>query len=145
MMNENPLTLKEKYLLLAYHPERGRPLSRYLAFGLAGAILLELADMGKITLNRKRLILSDARKTSDPVLDLVIEEIGASKSSKRLATWINRFVRFRFRRKLRTMVLEEMIGKRIIKKEEARILIFFRYYKYLPYETKLRNEQQFSN
>lgn len=139
-MTETPLTLKEKYMLLAFHPEKGRPLSQYLSFGLAGAVLLELAEMERFTLIGKRLVLSDATKISDPVLDLVAKEIARSKSTKKVPAWINRFVRFRFRRLLKTMVLEEMIAKRVMKKEEARMLFFFRYYKYLPYETRKRNE-----
>lgn len=139
-MTETPLTLKEKYMLLAFHPEKGRPLSQYLSFGLAGAILLELAEMERFTLIGRRLVLSDTTKISDPVLDLVVKEIARSKSTKKVPAWINRFVRFRFRRLLKTMVLEEMIAKRVMKKEEARMLFFFRYYKYLPYETRKRNE-----
>jgi hypothetical protein len=139
-MTEMSLTLKEKYMLLVYHPETGRPLSQYLSFGLAGAVLLELADMGRITLKGSRIMLNDATSCSDPLLDLVIKEIARARSTKKVPTWINRFVRFRFRRLLKSMVLEEMIAKRVMKKEEARMLFFFRYYRYLPYETRKRNE-----
>jgi hypothetical protein len=139
-MTETPLTLKEKYMLLAYHPETGRPLSQYLSFGLVGSILLELADMERFTLIGNRLVLSDATKISDSVLDLVVKEIARARSTKKVPAWINRFVRFRFRRLLKTMVLEEMIAKRVMKKEEARFLFIFKYFKYFPYETRTRNE-----
>jgi hypothetical protein len=139
-MTERQLTLKEKYVLLAYHPETGRPLTQYLPFGLAGAVLLELADMERITLKGTRIMLNDATSCSDPVLDVVVKEIAKARSTKKVPAWINRFVRFRFRRLLKTMVLEEMIAKRVMKKEEARMLFFFRYYRYLPYETRKRND-----
>jgi hypothetical protein len=139
-MTEKTLTLKEKYLLLAYHPEKGRPLSQYLSFGLAGAILLELADMERITLKGTRILLNDATSSSDPVLDLVVKEIARARSTKKIPAWINRFVRFRFRRLLKTMVLEELIAKRVMKKEEARFLFIFKYFKYFPYETRKRSE-----
>lgn len=139
-MTEKTLTLKEKYLLLAYHPEKGRPLSQYLSYGLAGAILTELADMERITLKRTRIMLNDATTCPDSVLDLVIKEIAKSKTTKKIPVWINHFVRFRFRRLLKTMVLEEMIAKRVMKKEEARFLFIFKYFKYFPYETRNRSE-----
>jgi len=129
-MTEQQLTLKEKYLLLAYHPEKGRPLSQYLSHGLAGAILIELAGMERITLKGTRILLNDATASSDSALDLVIKEIAKVRSTKKVTEWINRFVRFRFRRLLKTMVLEEMITKRVMKKEEARILFLFKYFKY---------------
>jgi len=139
-MTEQQLTLKEKYLLLAYHPEKGRPLSQYLSHGLAGAILIELAGMERITLKGTRILLNDATASSDSALDLVIKEIAKVRSTKKVTEWINRFVRFRFRRLLKTMVLEEMITKRVMKKEEARFLFLFKYFKYFPYETRSRSE-----
>ena len=140
-MTEKSLTLKEKYILLNYHPEKGRILGNtsFFNLGLAGSILLELAEKEKIKIEDKRIILVDGKKTFDTGLDVVTELIATVTKPRRVSFWIRRISRFGFVRSLRKTLLEELISKKYLRKEEARFL-FFKYFKYIAVEKRTRNE-----
>jgi hypothetical protein len=140
-MTEKSLTLKEKYILLNYHPEKGRILGNtsFFNLGLAGSILLELAEKEKIKIENKRIVLLDNKTTFDAGLDVVTELMTAVNKPRRVSFWIRRISRFGFVRRLRKTLLEELISKKYLRKEEARFL-FFRYYKYIAVENRSRNE-----
>lgn len=137
---EKELTLKEKYILLAYHPERGRPLafSSYHSYGLSGAVLLELADQDKIKIEGKKAILKNNKKTGDYALDLAIEKISSAKSRKKTQTWISRLANSGSYRKIRNNVLEGLVRKQILRKEEGSALWIIKYQKYPLRDTGLR-------
>ncbi len=138
---EKELSLKEKYLLLVYHPEKGRPLgsSAYHSYGTGGAVLLELAQQKKIRNDDKKVILDDRKKTGDPALDLVIEKLAAAKRNKKAGTWINGLSQYGIQKKIRNAILDGMVDKRILRKREATALFFFKYNKYPARDTRLRD------
>jgi len=139
---ENTFSLKEKFILLCYHPEKGKPFwnAQYYIYGITGAIFLELAGMQKIKITNKRLEITDSKKTGDPVLDLALDVLAQAKSQKRVQTWIHKFASFRMGRKIKRMILDGLVEKRILGKEEAKFLFFFKYFKYPARETRTRNE-----
>ncbi|MEE4257671.1 MAG: GPP34 family phosphoprotein, partial [Bacteroidales bacterium] len=64
------LTLKEKFLILAYDPVKGKNLAtNFISYGLAGAILMELAELNRIKIEKKRVKLTGHQRTGDHVLD----------------------------------------------------------------------------
>jgi len=139
---ENTFSLKEKFILLCYHPEKGKPFwnAQYYIYGLTGAIFLELAGMQKIKIANKRLEITDSKETGDPVLDLVLNILAQAKSKKRVQTWIHKFASFRMGRKIKRMILDKLVEKRVLGKEEAKFLLIFKYFKYPARDTRTRNE-----
>ena len=77
------LTFAEEILLLALDDEKGTLLPlpvEVLNYALAGAILMELAFQNRVDSDPTHLIVLDTRKTGEPFLDGVLEEIAAKKS-----------------------------------------------------------------
>ncbi|BCK70374.1 hypothetical protein Srufu_043270 [Streptomyces libani subsp. rufus] len=71
-MNGAPLTLPEELLLLALEPDRGGFLTnaRYLRYGVAGAVLADLEEAGRITVGGgDRITVLNPLPLGDPVLD----------------------------------------------------------------------------
>lgn len=139
-MMENTLSLKEKFMLLCLHSEKGKIYwdAQYYTYGVTGAILLELAGLKKIKIADKRLIINDGKKTGDTVLDFVLDLLGQSQNEKKVQTWIQKFSSFRMARMLKGMILDGLVEKRMLGKEEATFLFFFKYYRYPARETKIR-------
>lgn len=88
------LTLKEKFILLAYKPKDGITLAgTYIGYGLGGALLLELAEKKKILIEDKKVRLVDGKKTGDAILDSLIgamQEHGKPYKIKNLIALVSR-------------------------------------------------------
>lgn len=136
---ENTLSLKEKFILIGFHPEKGKPYwdAQYYIYGVTGAILLELASLNKIKVTDKRLIITDAKKTGDPALDFVLEILAGAGKQKKVQSWIQSFSSFRVARKIRNLVLQQLVSKRIMGEEDGRFL-FFTFKKYPLRDTRTR-------
>lgn len=77
------LTLKEKFVILAMHPEKGTNLiPTFIGHGIAGAVLLELAALKKIKIEDNRISLLDAKSTGDPQLDYMIDVLNNNSRPK---------------------------------------------------------------
>jgi hypothetical protein len=139
---EYDLTLKEKYLLLCYHPEKGRMLgtASYASYGLVGAIMLELAGMDKYKIENKKLVLTDQKETGDKALDMVLERIAKSQRPKKLNTWIANISQSGMAGKIKTLVRESLMDKRILSKREKTTLIIFKYNRYPARNTRPRRQ-----
>lgn len=139
---ESELTLKEKYLLLCYHPEKGRQLNTasYSTYGIAGAIMLELAGMNKIKLTNERVVLSDTRSTGDDILDLMVQKIAAAKRKKKVSRWISNIAQSGLMRKIKREIRGKLIRKKILNLKEKSVLGIFKYNRYPARNGKLRRE-----
>ncbi len=138
---EKELTLKEKFLLLCYQPESGKPYpATYYYFGYIGSALLELAALGKIETEGKFLKLVDSKATGDHALDLMIEYMAKARRDKKTAYWIRKFSEYGIKRKIRLLILEQLMHKRILFEQDARALLIFKYKKYPARESRTRNE-----
>lgn len=139
---ENEMTLKEKYLLLCYHPEKGRMLNSasYASFGIAGAIMLELAEIEKFKLTDNRVNLFDTRSTGDEVLDLVVERISRSKRQKKVNQWISSIAQSGLMRKLKRLLRERLVKRKILTLKEKFALGIFKYNRYPARNAKIRRQ-----
>jgi|GEM_PF-6115489 len=138
---EKELSLKEKFILLCYQPENGKPYSAtFYHFGFIGTTLLELAEHGKIKTEGKLLKLTDRTKTNDKALDFVLDYLVKAGKDKKISYWIRKLSEFTIKRKLRAFILDSLVHKRILKEEEVRALLIFKYKKYPARETRTRNE-----
>ena len=136
---ENSLSLKEKFMLLSYHPEKGKPYwdAQYYMYGVIGAILLELAGQNKIKVEEKQLIVADTKKTGDTALDYVVEILASSGKQKKVQSWIQSFSSFRSARTIKKLILQQLVDKRTMGEEEGRFL-FFTFKKYPLRDTRTR-------
>ncbi len=125
------LKLFEKFILLALDQKKGKFLIDALAlnYGLAGAILLELSEQNKISLQEKRIIVKDKKYTSNQIIDAGLKLINASRNNKKPRFWIykigNKSSGFR------KIILKDLYHKNIIKLEEKSI--FFGLFKVKRY------------
>jgi len=78
------LRFAEEILLLALDENTGRLHAlpeRALEFALAGAVLMELAFMGRLDTDATQLIVSDTSPTGDAVLDEALKALPKSEPS----------------------------------------------------------------
>lgn len=137
---EKELTLKEKFLLLCYQPESGNPYpAAQYHFGFIGAGLMELAELGKVKTDEKLLKLIDSKSTNDKALDFMMEYFVKAGKDKKVAYWMRKFSEFGIKRKLRLLILEQLIHKRILHETEGKALFIFKYKKYPARETRTRD------
>lgn len=81
------LSLKEKFVILAFEPQKGNNLaSTRIAYGIAGAMLFELAAQKKIEIRNGRVHLIDSHRTNDALLDKLIEILAKPKKQYKVRT-----------------------------------------------------------
>ena len=125
------LGLVEETILLLVRDEGGsfvrRPTSS-IRLGIAGAVLMELADANRIDTDRERLFLVDDTPTGDRLLDPTLTEI-ATGESQTTRYWID-FVAERADA-IWAGALGRLIGKGILTERDQRFLWVFRPRRYL--------------
>lgn len=139
---ESEMTLKEKFLLLCYHPEKGRMLhsASFASFGISGAIMLELAEMEKFKLENNRVVLSDTRKTGDEVLDLVMAKISRSKRRRKISSWISGIAQSGMIRRIKRLLRKSLMKRKILSLREKSVLGIFKYNRYPARNAKIRRQ-----
>jgi hypothetical protein len=119
------LTLYEELYLLALDEEKGNLFSfarKFFVYPLAGAILAELALLGKVGVGEKlRLVVSEAEPTGDPIFDGALEQIRVSERARKPSYWVSLFSEEP--KKLRQNVAERLVEKNVLVQDEKR---FFR-------------------
>lgn len=114
------MTLTEDLVLLLLDPDTGRAVvdSTSLDRAIGGALLLDLVTRGRITADgdgaRARLTVADAAPTGDALLDTALARLDkplkAQKAVERLA------------RGTRTVTLERLVERGLVRRERSRIL-----------------------
>jgi hypothetical protein len=115
------LKLYEELFLLSINDAKGELVgasSSYLPYGLAGAILAELALQGKVQLADNRLAVLDAHPTGDELLDDALAAIAASDKPRKLTHWIN----VASGNKLQKRVVQRLVAQNAIRVEKKRFL-----------------------
>jgi hypothetical protein len=119
------LTLAEELLLLSLRDDKGTVLcsaSMGLPFGLAGAVLMELALKEKIRVEGKKLVAATTGDTGDAILDECLAELRTAAKPKTVQSWISRLGD---RKSIRQAFLDRLVQKNILRREEHRILWVF--------------------
>ena len=90
-----PLSIPEKFLLLAHHPEKGRYVisSIHLKYGLAGALLLEMTLHGFIEMEEKRLVVKNIPGPDHPLLKSLAGEMKNAARPRKIRYWIRKLAR----------------------------------------------------
>ncbi|MEV4440481.1 GPP34 family phosphoprotein [Streptomyces sp. NPDC049577] len=130
-MNAEPdgrLALPEELLLLSLHPETGRKLcrTRFLQYGVAGAVLAELALGGHVAEERGRLVIADPMPPADPLLAAVLAGLsGKGAKGPRTRTWVRQAGRH-----MEERWLKRLIGRGALRMETRRFLGVVPYHRY---------------
>lgn len=119
------LSLTEELLLLSLNDEKGTVVfaaSTGLPFGLAGAVLMELAVREKIKVDGKKLVVIDSGNTGDAILDECLGLLRGALKPRTVQSWISKLGD---RKSIRRGYLDRLVEKRILRREEHRVLWVF--------------------
>ncbi len=118
------LNLYEELYLLAIHEEKGTILAaaeRNLPYGIAGAMLAELALLGMIQINdRHRVEVKDAAQLEDDFLNHTLQEIKASEQPHKIGYWIDRLSDEP--KKFYKHLAEKLVQEGVVTREDKRLL-----------------------
>jgi hypothetical protein len=114
------LTLADELVLLAYDDDGSRKLGQpALGYGLAGALLVELALAERVDVVDKKVTVLDAAPVGRPLLDQALTRIADDKPRKP-GHWISKLSK-----KLTDEVLDGLVAGGVLRREEDRVLLVF--------------------
>lgn len=122
------MLIAEDLVLLAYDDETGRPLidGTRLEYGLAGALLLELSVLGKVSVagpgeevKRDRLVVRDAAPVGDDILDHALAELADDEGRK------PKSVLGALRKGVRDRLLRRLADRGLLREESGKVLGIF--------------------
>ncbi len=116
------LNLPEELLLLALRDKKGTIVtsaSTALGYGLAGAVLMELTLEGRLVIEKGKFKLIDTTPIGDDILDDALSKIKSSRKNRKPAYWVSKLSGIK---KLKDRLLERLVHKGILRREEHRIL-----------------------
>jgi Golgi phosphoprotein 3 len=125
------LSFAEEILLLALDDQKGsmKQLSAVsLDYALAGAVLTDLALLNRIDTDLDSLFVVDRTPTGDILFDGVLGEIPSDAKRWPVKHWLDHFAQQGA--KIQKMALDRLIEKRILKKEDRKILWVFEVRRY---------------
>lgn len=128
---EKKLNLAEELLLLAMHEKKGTVLLRAqtaLPYGLAGALIIELVEAGLLRLEGKNLVAAPGGYAQDELFEEVLAKVRSSKRVHSLKSWVLRMGRSGG--KIKKRLLARLVEKRVLQREEHRVLGIFPSQKY---------------
>jgi golgi phosphoprotein 3 len=123
---DKKLSLAEELLLLALNDEKGTVLmagSMGLSYGLAGALLIDLVEAGHLRIEGKDLVAAPGGSAGDEILDEVLGAIRNAKRTRDVKYWVGKIGRSAG--KIRKRLLDRLAEKRILQREEHRVLLIF--------------------
>jgi len=119
----NQLTFTEEIVLLALDDQTGAQLQlpvTALGYGLAGAVLADLAVAGKIDTDPERLTVLDPSPTGDPLLDPWLALITAETTPHSVTYWLS--VLSDRRKEIEQPALDRLMTRGILRREDKKIL-----------------------
>jgi golgi phosphoprotein 3 len=125
------LTLPEELMLLALSDDDGKVVpssSTALPYGLAGAVVMELALLGKMELGKEALTVSNTEPTGNDILDAALGSVGRSSKDRPAKWWICR--PDTLVPGLKDRLLARLVEGGVLKKEEHHFLWLIPYNRY---------------
>ncbi len=120
------LNLAEELYLIALHDEKGTVLgaaSIALEYGLAGALVLELVLRDRLKLKEKKLVPIGAKPLDDGILNEAFSLIRQSSKDRKPDYWVQKLPSAI--KKMKQRLLDGLIEKGILRKQEGRVLWLF--------------------
>ncbi len=133
------LTTAEKLIIIAHHPDKGHFMvsAQYLGYGIAGAVLTDLASAGLITMTGKLITTGSGVSRNDRLTDEVWAMIAGSPKARKAEYWISRIAN-RYNRYLK-YILHDLEKRRMLTVEEKRFLGLIPWRKSYLVETSTRD------
>ncbi|MDE5417337.1 GPP34 family phosphoprotein [Labilibaculum sp. DW002] len=134
------LNLVDQLTLLALDDEKGNFVadSFSFAYGLAGAIILELSLQNKIEIREKKIEVNSHKTCGDLLLDHFMDQIRNSKKKRDIQSWVQIIGdKLSF---VQEETVKKLIGDGILRKKEEKILWVFSNDKYPTINAKPENE-----
>lgn len=119
------LNLVDQLTLLALDDEKGNFItdSFSFAYGLAGAIILELSLQERIIVEGKKLKVRSEVNCGDALLDHFLDKISSSKKERSIQTWVETIgEKYTY---IKEGTVEKLIKEGILRREEQKILWIF--------------------
>ncbi|BCJ75640.1 hypothetical protein CS0771_51840 [Catellatospora sp. IY07-71] len=117
------LSLAEQLVLLSYDDTTGRPLVpiNHLDFGIEGAVLLSLANAGRIATQRGEVVAIDRTPTGDLSQDAALIEIAEDHKGHAPDWWIYHLASPHHRQRL----LDGLVTKGVLERVDHRVMGVF--------------------
>lgn len=119
----NPLTFTEEIMLLALDDRTGAPLplpATALSYGLAGAVLADLAMAGKIDTDEHALTVLDASPVGGSLLDPWLALISAENTPRPVAYWLS--ILASRRPEIEQPALDRLVTRGILRRQDKKLL-----------------------
>lgn len=123
------LNLIEKFLLIALDDDEGIFIAdvNHLHYGIAGALLIEMALAGKIELREDKLVLRGKKDHAHPMVNKAITAF-ENEPDRKVGFWIDAFKSNG--REIKNQTINGLIKKGILRREKGKILWVIPYEKY---------------
>jgi golgi phosphoprotein 3 len=134
------LNLAEELLLLSIDDQKGTVIScdQVLDYGLAGSVLVELILQQKVEITDNLVIVTDVTSTGDQILDAAIAKIQQATQPVLAQRWIDSLSSDLGG--LRQILLDQLVVKGILRKDEQKILWMFSVANYPTQDVAVENE-----
>lgn len=135
------LTFLQKIVFLALDDKGWFGASEHkIKFGLVGAILFELYKLDRIALVNDEVVVTQPHSTDNVLLDRVLNVIKASGKQRSLRSWIQRIAYKKLM--LRKTILKQLIGMKVVGREEYSLLVVFYQTKFPLIDVPLKRKIQ---
>ena len=116
------LSIPEKFLLLAKHPEKGRFIISgiHMQYGLVGSVLLEMSVEDRFEIRNNLLYLKATKLKGNSIVSEVETMIRASSKPSKIRYWVNKLSRKS--NKYKRELLASMSHNRLIRIENKKFL-----------------------
>jgi hypothetical protein len=115
------LTLADELALLAYDDEGSAQLGTpALDYGLAGALLIELALAERVDIIDERIAVTDAAPLGHPVLDGALAQIAADEKRRKPKDWVTKL-----NKDLRGRVLDGLAARGVLTRLDDKVMWVF--------------------
>lgn len=138
-MAEKNLSIAEKFVIIAHHPEKGRFMisQMYIQYGIPGALLLDLTLDNRIDMKDSRLLLKSARGADKGITGDLATMISDTAVPKKTGYWIRKLAR-RYNKYLKE-IIKDLEQKRLVRLEDRKFLGLIPYQKSYLIESYTRS------
>lgn len=140
-MSSVQLTFVEEIALLALDDQTGALLPMppmALGYALAGALLCDLALLGRIDTDPQKLVVLDRTPTGDPLLDPALATIAAHPGTLPVSRWLG--VLSEKAHALENAAFDRLVAREILRREQKKILWVFGVRRYPTIDNQERTE-----